>query len=240
MHGTNVIAKPRIASEDFMVNSMWFTLQGEGPFVGKPAIFLRMSGCQLRCHFCDTAFEYGLRMKRDELVGALREKSRVHGCDFIVITGGEPMLQALNVIIDAPELDYCKFQIETAGAYWPIGGLTDEYPSSNRLSVVCSPKTPFVAPELRNPIRYDVYWKYIVRASEPVDDKDGLPRMSTQIPGREHRLFRPINQKSRIFVQACDEGDVNLNRANVDYAKAIALQYGYRLSLQTHKLLDLD
>jgi organic radical activating enzyme len=161
-----------------------------------------------------------------------------------VLTGGEPLLQPLKELIDHPLLDKFSFQIETAGSYWPIGGLTAKSAANHRLSVVCSPKTGSVVSALRHLGLFNVYWKYIVRASEPVAE-DGLPIMSTQIKGREQKLFRPINIqdpkiRSRIFVQGCDEGDNPETNANVEYAKSIALQYNFRLSLQTHKILGLD
>ena len=245
MLGKNPVAGSRIASEGFRVNSIFFTMQGEGPFVGTPAIFVRLSDCNLRCFWCDTSFESGADYNIDALVAAILKLSDLNPCNFIVITGGEPMLQPLHTLIDHPELATFSFQIETAGSYWPIAGLTEEdTTNAERLSIVCSPKTGNVVSPLRHQQFFNVYWKYIVRAMEPVGE-DGLPIMSTQIKGTPIRLFRPINirspaMRSRIFVQGCDEGDTTLTRANVEYAMTIALTYGYRLSLQTHKILGLD
>jgi 7-carboxy-7-deazaguanine synthase len=250
MHGLNPIANPRTAQEGFILNSLWFTLQGEGPFVGKPAIFVRLSGCNLRCTWCDTAFEQGTYKRPIELIRAIKELSAKYNCNFIVITGGEPMLQPLHLIIDDEDLSHCFFQIETAGSYWPYAGLTsaDIPPGVStgwlpNVSIVVSPKTPMVVRNLRHCHLYDVYWKYIVRAKEAVDPLDGLPNFSTQSEGREMKLFRPINAaafRDRIFIQPCDEGDDTANKANTCYARDIAMQYGYRLSLQTHKMLDIE
>ena len=246
MHGKNPVAGSRIASEGFKVNSVWYTIQGEGPFAGCPAIFVRLSGCNLRCFWCDTEFESGTDKTADELAAAIFRLSELNPCSFVVITGGEPMLQPLKALIDHPILAGFSFQIETAGTYWPLGGLTEHgTTSSERLSIVCSPKTGNVVSPFRHFGLFNVYWKYIVRALEPVGE-DGLPIMSTQIKERPMRLFRPINPqhdpktRARIFVQGCDEGDQTLTSANVQYAATIALTYGYRLSLQTHKLLGLD
>ena len=245
MFGKNPVAGSRIASEGFRVNSVWFTIQGEGPFVGCPAIFVRLSDCNLRCFFCDTEFESGKDMTANELAVAILRLADINPCNFIVLTGGEPMLQPLKTLIDQPALAGFSFQIETAGTYWPIGGLVQQGTASfERLSIVCSPKTGNVVSPLRHIESFNVYWKYIVRALEPVGD-DGLPIMSTQVKGSPQRLFRPINTRdrkirSRIFVQGCDEGDTPATRANVEYAMTIALTYGYRLSLQTHKIIGLD
>jgi len=245
MFGRNPVAGSRIASEGFKVNSVFYTLQGEGPFAGCPAIFVRLSDCNLRCYFCDTEFESGKEQTADELAAQITKLSNLNPCRFVVITGGEPMLQPLRLLIDHPELARFSFQIETAGTYWPIGGIVENgTTNAERLSIVCSPKTGMVIPQLRHVELFNVYWKYIVRAAEPVGT-DGLPEMSTQLPGRPMRLFRPINAldpkiRSRIFVQGCDEGDNAHTRANVEYAATIALTHGYRLSLQTHKILGLD
>ena len=246
MHGLNPVAGTRVASEGFSVNSVWYTIQGEGPFVGCPAIFVRLSGCNLRCFWCDTEFESGKEKSADQLAQAILRLAEINPCRFIVITGGEPMLQPLKTLIDHPTLRDFAFQIETAGSVWPIAGLTENgTTNAERLSIVCSPKTGTVVSPLRHFGLFNVYWKYIVRALEPVGE-DGLPVMSTQIKARPMRLFRPINTqhdpktRARIFVQGCDEGDQTLTNANVQYAATIALTYGYRLSLQTHKLLGLD
>ena len=247
MYGTNPIAKGRVAPEGFMVHSLWFTIQGEGPFAGMPAIFLRLAGCNLRCFYCDTEFDEGARLAHGmALAEQLKLMVDTHHCKFIVITGGEPMLQPLHLLVDNPELRDCKFQIETAGTYWPLGGLM-EYPSRDRLSIVVSPKTPVLTFNLRNADVYDVYWKYIIRASEPTSDLDGLPTFSTQTRGSKAQLFRPIfdsdDIKSRIYVQACDEESLISGEAthqNQQAAAAIAMQHGYRLSFQMHKVIGLD
>lgn len=242
MLGFNEIASPRVADQGFNVHSVFFTIQGEGPFVGKPAIFLRLAGCNLRCFWCDTSFEEGHIYYAGDLITMLRAKTEQHNCEFIVITGGEPMLQPLGLLFNAAALDHCQFQIETAGTVWPQEGFGAINRASNTVSIVCSPKTPQVVKELHtaNP---NVYWKYIVRTQDAVDLVDGLPLMSTQLPNRTARLYRPTNlatNKDRIYVQGCDEGENYQTKANVKLATAIAMEHGYRLSLQTHKILGLE
>src|ERR1700756_5367366 len=82
------------------VQSIFYTLQGEGPFSGQPAVFIRLAGCNLACTFCDTDFESGIenRMETDVLiehVGNLLAASRL-----VVLTGGEPLRQNVGPLID--------------------------------------------------------------------------------------------------------------------------------------------
>ena len=171
--------------------------------------------------------------------------SRRHACDFVVITGGEPMLQPLRILFEtAPR--QLKYQIETAGTTWPDGGLISG-PNGpawamEHLSIVCSPKTPMVIGPLRGQSGFDVYWKYVVRANDPVDPNDGLPDHSTQIENKLSKLFRPSPlDKDRIFIAPCDEGaDLTRSKRNMYYARDLALRHGYRLSLQQHKILGLE
>lgn len=93
------------------INEIFYSIQGEGYFVGTPTVFLRFSGCNLRCPFCDTSHEDGEMMDDDEIVRRVSSfPSR-----RIVLTGGEPSLW-----IDAPFIARLKaagffISIETNG-----------------------------------------------------------------------------------------------------------------------------
>lgn len=73
------------------VNEIFYSLQGEGAQTGKPVIFVRLSGCNLKCPFCDTKHEEGLEMTLDDILQKVKEQSNV--CNYIIFTGGEPLLQ---------------------------------------------------------------------------------------------------------------------------------------------------
>ena len=74
---------------DLKINSIFYTLQGEGYHMGTPSIFIRLSDCNLRCSFCDTEFLSGKIMKVEEII---HECQRFKG-RHIVLTGGEPGTQ---------------------------------------------------------------------------------------------------------------------------------------------------
>ena len=71
------------------VIEIFHSLQGEGARTGEPSVFIRLSGCDLSCGYCDTEFESGEKMTAKELLEAVQEFK----CKWVVWTGGEPMLQ---------------------------------------------------------------------------------------------------------------------------------------------------
>ncbi len=75
-----------------LVNEIFHSIQGESTYSGRPCIFVRLTGCNLRCSYCDTryAYEEGVKMEISEII------NRVAGyeCPLIEITGGEPLLQS--------------------------------------------------------------------------------------------------------------------------------------------------
>lgn len=76
--------------KNYKVNEIFYSVQGEGRWTGRPAIFIRFSGCNLRCPFCDTDFSKKTPMSIDEILAKIAEWEQ---CRFIVLTGGEPTLQ---------------------------------------------------------------------------------------------------------------------------------------------------
>ena len=73
------------------VTEIFFSIQGEGTRAGLPCVFVRLTGCDLRCNYCDTAYAFtgGREASREEI---LAEVAR-HPCKLVLLTGGEPMLQ---------------------------------------------------------------------------------------------------------------------------------------------------
>ncbi len=73
------------------INEIFHSIQGEGTRAGLPCVFVRLTGCHLRCTYCDTEYSFfeGGWMSLDEIVAQVDS----YGCDFVEITGGEPLLQ---------------------------------------------------------------------------------------------------------------------------------------------------
>lgn len=215
----------------------FLTIQGEGPFAGQPAVFVRLWGCVLRCHFCDTDFESNRNdISEETLVDQVKGEGLRGNTLLVVITGGEPLRQNLVPFCAALYGAGFSVQIETAGVNPPVN-LDIAFYEDFDLTYVCSPKTPKLDPLLERKI--DAY-KYIVS----VDDSskiDGLPILSTQSPDKVAPLARPPSgfPVTKIYVQPMDVGDAEKNKANTEFAKDLCLKYGYRLSIQLHKLVGL-
>jgi 7-carboxy-7-deazaguanine synthase len=74
-----------------LVTEIFKSIQGESTFAGLPCVFIRLTGCNLRCHWCDTAYAFqgGQTMSAEEILARVRQL----GCSLVEITGGEPLLQ---------------------------------------------------------------------------------------------------------------------------------------------------
>jgi 7-carboxy-7-deazaguanine synthase len=242
MFGTNEITKPFLQKDgSLVVNDLFYTLQGEGPDAGRPAIFVRLARCNLRCYFCDTEFESGESWPLGDLLNKVVGLSREHNCKLVVITGGEPLLQNLFPFVHGLNVHQIGVSIETAGITWEDDELSYLFKRSREHSpygnmIVCSPKTGRLNPHLARHIHA---LKYIINAGD-VDPVDGLPNMSTQVKDRTHHIARPDQAPHAIvYVQAMDVGDEVLNQRNLALAATIAMKQGYRLSVQVHKLAQL-
>ncbi|MGI6233221.1 MAG: 7-carboxy-7-deazaguanine synthase QueE [Prevotella sp.] len=90
---------------NYKINEIFYSLQGEGFHAGTPAVFVRFSGCNLHCSFCDTDFTDYVRMDADEIVqnavALVPKDSLRHQLNpMVVLTGGEPTLQVNAELID--------------------------------------------------------------------------------------------------------------------------------------------
>ena len=95
----------------YRINEIFYSLQGEGANTGKPAVFIRFSGCNLSCNFCDTDFSSYTEYTLEDIVSAVS----AFPSDFVVLTGGEPALQVDIKLIDALHAVNKYLAIETNG-----------------------------------------------------------------------------------------------------------------------------
>ena len=211
------------------VFDIWPTIQGEGPLVGTPAVFVRMAGCNLTCSLCDTDYTSKRQLMAPsqllEKITHYENPSRL-----IVLTGGEPFRQGIGPFVTrAIENDF-RIQIETNGTLF-----VPNLPYCHRnLTIVCSPKAPKISQQLEPFINA---FKYILDANS-VDPADGLP--ITSMRSSNLTIARPNKSSiAEIFVQPLDEDDLDKNKRNLEATISSCRKFGYRLSLQTHKIMGL-
>lgn len=111
------------------VNEIFYSLQGEGTYTGCAAVFVRLSGCNRSCDFCDTDFASFTEMTEAEIVAAASN----YPAEIVVITGGEPALQLTESLVEALHATGKHVHVETNGSL-PLPQNVDW--------VTCSPKTP--------------------------------------------------------------------------------------------------
>jgi 7-carboxy-7-deazaguanine synthase len=197
------------------VSEVFYSLQGEGFRAGHPSVFVRLSGCDLTCGFCDTEFESGVEMDLPQL--GLEIGKAVHaatgrllcdvGCGWIVWTGGEPTLQ-----LDADTVAHFKGfgwsqAIETNGNRPVPPGLD---------WVACSPKVAEHVLAKSIPQGVDEL-RYVRHSGQP-----GVPMPS--IPAK-HYYLSPRSDGERI------------NKENLNHCIKLCLENPkWKLSVQTHKL----
>jgi 7-carboxy-7-deazaguanine synthase len=185
-------------------------------------------------HNCDTLYTTGRHLLSvPEIISKVQSLMPKPG--LVVLTGGEPLRQNIvPLIFELYELNY-GVQIETNGTLFPIvpDGWVME-PSSSQGTIVCSPKTGSINERLKPFIDH---LKYIV-AYDKIDEEDGLP---TDSLGAGVRVARPWSGfKGQVWIQPLDEQDEERNKLHLKAAADVCMKFGYRLTIQIHKLVGLD
>ncbi len=217
MRGSNPIRPPVLGDGTMLdVVEIFPTLQGEGPYVGMPSVFIRLGGCNLACHFCDTEFEAFAPMSRNDICAEIEKHT---SCPLVVITGGEPMRQAIGPLCEDILAMNKIVQIETNGTLWR------DIPAD--VDIVCSPKA---SNGRYHSLRPDV----LARA--------GALKFIVSSRDKTYKTIPDLGQSAEnvpVYLQPMDEQDETQNHKNREYAVSLCMQYGYRLSLQTHKILGI-
>lgn len=125
---------PAAEDETLRISEIFFSLQGETSRTGLPTVFIRLTGCPLRCHYCDTA--YAFHGGDTRLISAIMEEVASYTPRFVTVTGGEPLAQkaCLTLLSRLCDAGY-SVSLETGGAI-DISGI------DKRVSRILDIKTP--------------------------------------------------------------------------------------------------
>jgi 7-carboxy-7-deazaguanine synthase len=108
------------------ISEIFFSVQGEGKLTGVPSVFIRTSGCNLRCQWCDTPYASWSPEGEEMSVEAILREVAQHPTRFCVVTGGEPMIaRGIRELLAALRAEGKHITIETAGTVLPDGAACD-------------------------------------------------------------------------------------------------------------------
>jgi 7-carboxy-7-deazaguanine synthase len=192
------------------INEIFYSLQGEGYNTGTASVFVRFSGCNLRCSFCDTKHEAGTMMTIDDIVAAVMNYPQA---PLIVLTGGEPSLFIDSDFVAAlKEKTGKRVAIETNG--------TRRLPS-NIDWVTLSPKFGFPGGDSEPCVLTKCDELKVVYCRQNLD------------------LYKHIETSNR-FLQPCYCDDETQRQRNMeDCVDAVLAHPEWRLSLQAHRILNI-
>lgn len=225
------------------LHSMFFTIQGEGPFAGHRSIFVRLAGCNLQCPGCDTEYTEGRRevdieSLADEVM-ALTTANGITDRDrfLIVITGGEPLRQPIGKFVYRLLLLGYHVQIESNGVFPPdehLDTILNYEWYAPCLHLVISPKTTRVN---ASTAERATCFKYVI-SHDSINPNDGLPIKALEHPASTG-VARPPKGKP-VYINPYDAKDERLNQLNLQAAAASAMKHGYICGVQLHKLIGVE
>lgn len=209
------------------VQEIFYSLKGEGVHTGTPMSFIRLSGCNLNCVFCDTVHDQQKPMTTYEIVEeVLKYPSRK-----VVLTGGEPLIQPVEELLNALNINEFKVHLETNGTQ-PI---QDSFYQFAWIAV--SPKSPV-----------ETLSKTTFRTADEIKFLCGLPdweeyidavRMRMIIMKRVKLYLMPI-AKAKFFYRGLERSQNEIIDVNVETAKAYCLKHPeFSVCIQAHKYLGI-
>ncbi|MBI3635941.1 MAG: 7-carboxy-7-deazaguanine synthase QueE [Candidatus Rokubacteria bacterium] len=142
----------------------FFSIQGEGVTAGLPAIFIRLQGCSVGCHWCDTKYSWDPAEGREQTLEALLEEVATFPCSRVVVTGGEPLESPLFApLVEVLKTRHYAVEVETSGTLPPPSVPVDQWNVSLKLANSRVPEATRINPKaIRDFLDRDAWWKFVV------------------------------------------------------------------------------
>lgn len=169
------------------INEIFYSLQGEAREVGLPTVFVRLTGCPLRCTYCDT--EYAFKGKNMLSIDEILVEVKQYNTKYVCVTGGEPLAQInCHVLLDALIKDSYQVSLETSGSI----DISEINPG---VSIVMDVKTPSSNESKHNKyenianLKAKDQLKFVIGS---IDDFDWSVDIMNQYPTEAGVLFSPV------------------------------------------------
>ena len=216
----------RVSRQPSSEPEVFYSLQGEGPTLGTPSVFLRLATCNLACTWCDTKYTWDwarhdysqevmsmdCRQVEERILGSANFN---YGCRNLVITGGEPLLQQEELVslVASLKAKNFRFEVETNGTIAPSQQLAqdiDQWNVSPKLSSSGNPEDRRTLPPVLEAFRQlpNAYFKFVVVAPDDVDEVCGM-RDKYSLPAQriilmpEGQTPEAIRDRRRWLGEAC-------------------------------------
>lgn len=207
----------------FKVVEIFKSVEGEGKWVGLPAVFIRLEGCNLRCSWCDTTYSYDGKTYTELKIEDILDKVKKYNTKRVCITGGEPFFsENIDILVKSLIDESFTVFIQTNGTLWNEGLVDINW---DKVYITCSPKPPF----------YFVHRKLIpfIRELKFVIDE------SIKLSDILKEEFREIIDKDVLILQPESNKRDMVEKALYLQEELLKLGIESRVIPQCHKILNL-
>lgn len=207
---------------NILVNEIFHSIQGEGPNAGKPAVFLRLTGCNLRCKWCDTKFTWNNQISSTKFqtksnlqftIYKILKQIKKYPCKHLVITGGEPTLQQDELIPLLEKLKGYYIEIETNGSIpLKINKYLEQINCSPKLSNSGNPYYPLKI----KPKNKKVIYKFVAQSKGDIKEIRQYI-LDNGIPGHKVYLMpegvnkKVVQERSKWLIEICKKEGYNFS-----------------------------
>lgn len=209
------------------LSEIFYSIQGEGTLVGVPSVFVRTSGCNLRCRWCDTPYASWKPEGEERSVQSILDEVNRHPTRYVVVTGGEPMIaKEMPELLQALRDSGKHITIETAGTIAPNDvpcdlasispklGNSTPLPGEIESAWIERHERTRLQPEVLRAwcVSYEVQLKFVISSAADVEEAaEVVSSIGLELPPErvlvmpEGTNVKALQQKSDLLVDACKQ-----------------------------------